>query len=133
VYCREHMPLWNDECQAGMVRSLQSHVNVATKSDIIGVLEVERLCSTDEYRLEILRRLQLRLAAEEAQLQAQLKDRQCERCNRRPATEMYIREATCAKCAATARDDASHRAVDERITRLRQERARLGRPRSQSK
>jgi hypothetical protein len=130
VYCREHMPLWNDKCQSGMVRSLQGYVNVASKSDILGVLQVERLCSTDEYRLEILRRLQLRLAAEEAQLQAQLKDRQCGRCERKPAVEFYAGAPTCAKCAATARDDASHRAVDERIKRLRRERARLGLPRS---
>jgi hypothetical protein len=132
-WSKAHCLFWDKSTQATMVGALQTYTNNAKQVDVLEVLDIEELCSTDEFRREQCRQLQRNLAAERAQLQAQLQGRQCQRCERKAASEIYAGEPTCAKCAATARDDASHRAVDERITRLRQERARLGRPRSQSK
>jgi len=115
-----------------MVAALQTYTNGADKVDVLDVIAIEELCSTDEFRREQCRQLQRDLAAEQARLLEQFQGRQCGRCERKPATEIYVGEPTCTGCAVAARDAASQRAVDERIKRLRRERDRLRtlRPRS---
>jgi hypothetical protein len=127
-WSKEHCLFWDKTTQASMVRALQTYTNGAEKVDVLDVMAIEELCSTDEFRREQNRQLQRNLAAEQAQLQAQLQDRKCVRCERRPATELFLSAPTCSGCAAKARDEMHQRVVDEEFARLRREGDLMRRP-----
>jgi hypothetical protein len=129
-WSKEHALVWDGTAQATMVGALQTYTNTAERNDVLEVLDIEGLCSTDEFRREQNRQLQRKLAAEQAQLQAQLQDRQCVRCERKAATEIYVGSPNCAKCAAAAREENRQRVLDEEFARLRRVRDRMRGPRA---
>ena len=124
-YARERALVWDAECQEGMVRALQSHVNTANRDDVLDVIAVEQFCSAIEFKRERQRRLEASLTDERARLDAALLGRPCERCQRGPATTLHVDRPHCRACADDASDEAKSRIVDAEIKRQRRLRAQM--------
>lgn len=120
-WAREHAPAWTEATQRLMVAALRSYTNAADLKDIVDVLEVERCCSHREYAGERQRRLEIEIKNERARAAAFLKDRQCERCRRAPATVVYGGGAYCAECPQQVQEELRQRAIDTEIARQRRQ------------
>ena len=72
-YCRRSALVWSEECQRTMARSINTYVTNAerTATNLLGALEVEKLCSSYEYAQERQRRVDLDLEREATQVLSQ--------------------------------------------------------------
>ena len=126
-WARQHALEWTELSQANMVQALQSYVNATTKrSEVVAVLEVEQLCSPLEFRQEQQRRLELRLAAEDAQRAALLEGKTCTRCHSAAET-FYARTPYCFGCAAHTAQQIRDQILDSEIAHQRRRREEMKR------